>query len=208
MSTLPARIPPADTPPGSDEPMREDIEAWYEAQAELPEEKRWRPRNLKAAEWVMRKLADAHAVVFEADQLRADEIERWDEWRAQFTKEARRTIDALTPLLEQWALAQRELTDTKTFTLPYGEVATRGTQARFEITDHDRLLAFLRSSFAPEIRQEIVKTTERVQVSRLNPYLRVAKDQAGEWLVLTQNGERVPGVEYVPADVSVKVNVR
>ena len=96
------------------------------------------------------------------------------------------------PVLE--GFARQNLSGTKrSFDLPTARLAFRKTGSRWTVADHDKLNEWVKL-LTPEQREEFGVKTEIVYVFNKD----VLFDRA-------QNGEVIPGLEYVPAGESFSV---
>ncbi len=130
---LPDTVP---TPPGAPTDII--------AAAEAPEAERWRVDTSQAAEWVMRKLARAHARLADLDAERAEYLAQIDAWYADASRGERATADWAHAQLADWAIRQREADpDIKTLHLPSGRVATRLNPTRPKVLEPSDLAVSL-----------------------------------------------------------------
>ena len=155
--------PPADAPDLDDDSERD----------------RWRIRDSRSAEWVMRKLA--HATSRRNDLL--DEREEYraqlDAWWEDATRGLDRDISWATGILQAWALDERERDpEAKTQVLPSGKVSTREVGPRVEVVDPGEVASVLARAHVPEY-EEIVRSTIHVDSRGLAALLRLAD----EWVV-------------------------
>lgn len=177
--------------------------------------KRWHPETPSQAEWAMRKLGEAAAFIKDATDVANEEHARIAVWLDDVQRPAQRVVDFFTPLLTHYALDRRaefagSAVEQKTTKLPSGEISTRSTGDRIDITDLDRLLAFLDVALADlcAVHEAVVAVKRTVRVGALGKWVRFAHLDDGSTIIITPDGEPVPGVEYIPADVSVTVKPR
>lgn len=149
---------------------------------------RWRVADDDAAEWAMARLAEAQQVIVN-DQARLREYQRrlatWFETR---TATAWRRVVWWEAHLRLYALGERAK-GRKSFGLPSGRVATRGSDEPDAFIDDDAAVL----AWAEANRPDLVKRDPSVLVSTLRTALTI---EGGIAYAHTADGERVqvPGV--------------
>lgn len=156
-------------PPEVDEDaVAQELVAHVEDKPELAPREPWTIKTLGQADWCMRRVAEAEAIVAELD----DEIGRW---RAARTRAAA-AADWFVARLKEWGLAEREQTPSRaTLTVPHGTVSTRKSTERIEVVDEPLAVAWAKQSC-----EDAVKVEYSLLVSRLGACVRIA-DMVREW---------------------------
>jgi len=182
--------PPADAPDLDDDSDRD----------------RWRIRDSRSAEWVMRKLSHAtarrDALLDEREEYRA----QLDAWWGDATRGLDRDIAWATAALQAWALDERERDpESKTQVLPSGRVSTREVGPRVEVVDPGEVASVLARAHVPQY-EEIVRSTIHVDSRGLAALLRVADEwvvtlapcgcQSHVWLLQGSKTEIAPGMKW------------
>lgn len=112
----------------------------------------WRIASIGQADWAMRRVAEARAIIQQYD----DEIALW--------REARRRIESAgdwyEERLKEWAVEQRTET-RKSFPMAHGTISTKKIAPKVEVVDEDAAIGWARRSCVLAI-----KTTESFQVSK------------------------------------------
>lgn len=112
------------------------------ALAEAPDDV-WRIRDDMAADWAMRKLAEAQAHIDQLDRQHLEYVTRADQWRQRVIAGPRRDVEFFTAHLAVYAQQVRSQSGgkVKTLRLPSGEVPTRtGSAPRPTIEDPQAVL--------------------------------------------------------------------
>lgn len=113
----------------------------YEVDEAL-EHAHWTCDSDGAAEWAMRKLAEAAKRVAEAAQQHGAWVAELDRWLDDVTRADRRTIDFMTAQLNRYALERAENGGPATLRLPSGTVPTRDEKPKAEIVDDEAYIAW------------------------------------------------------------------
>lgn len=155
--------PPAPTAP-DDAPNVDDLEI----RDELHHERHpWRVTSTGAAEWAMRKLADAAAEAAQVEELHAELTARYDAWRDEQLDRLNRRRAYFDTLLQIYALELREATGgkTKSVKLPSGKITTTHTSASVELVDKAATIAWAKENLEPDEVARIIR--EDILVSQL-----------------------------------------
>lgn len=142
----------------------------------------------------MRHLAVIRSRIDELERTAKFEHERVDHWLKDATESDRRWAAELEGMIAAYALRVREQGGSKSQTTPWGRVATRELQPEFS-RDTDVLMAWARDN-------GYTRTAETVDWAALRKAGRV--NGAGQFHV---DGEIVPGVEVIPQQPSVTIEV-
>jgi hypothetical protein len=170
------------------------------AETDTPEAERWRIRDGRAAEWVMRKLARAREQLVRIDGEMAEYQAQLDEWHRAATGELRSTASWAEALLGAWALAERDADpEARTQRLPSGNVATRWIPPRPQVLDPGLVAATLARARHPAYEQ-IVKPSVAIDVRELAKAAQVAD----EWELHLTCG-CAPLVWQLTVDLGVRV---
>lgn len=166
---------------------------------ELTDETRetWRCNDDQAAAWAMRKLAHRKQLVANAEGVRDRERERIDAWFIQESAKHDRDIAFFTGVLVDYARRQRE-EGRKSIDLPTGIVRTRAAGDRVVVRD---AAAFVQ--WALYNAPDLLRIKHEPIAADVNGALTAAPDGT----VVSEDGEVVPGVEYLPPAVTVSVEV-
>jgi phage host-nuclease inhibitor protein Gam len=153
-----------------------------------PETHPWKVEDEGGANWALRKLGQARAELARIDEMRQEEQTRLDEWVEASSRGPRSTERFMETRLLAFFRA-RLIEDPKTRTLhtPGGDLkATKSTT--LTVNDQDAVIAFLRASG----RDELVKVETSVGKQVVKDLLR--KDDDGNLIAVTKDGEPVPGI--------------
>lgn len=175
---------------------------------------RWEVEDDDAAEWAMRKLANARHVIeqagAQADQWRAP-IDAWEEVA---TASARRTAEFMEGRLAAYMLRRREETDhaVKSIPLPSGALTSKGaTTAKVQVDDDVKLAAALREHLTEAELAEVVAVTEstKVYVTPLRNLVKIVEhDDGTRSVMLTDAGVWLPGVSIEDPTIQPTVTPR
>lgn len=168
-----------------------------EAGHEEPEDRvrHWRIEDRGAAEWAMRRYAEAasrRSAIEDQAREWHDRVELWA--KAEDAEPARREAYFAERLVE-WAKRERRATGQATMRLPSGSIATRAAQPRVEVVDPEALAAWIEESLGEEAAKSMVRRVVTVPTAVARK-LGHAKDD--QWV--SEHGEAIPGVKVTLAD--------
>lgn len=149
------------------------------------------------AGWAFREMAkiarDNQKTRDQADMA----IKQIEDWRdAKVGKN-----DSFYSYLEHELLAfsenQRQKDPKYRLDTPFGKVTVRTTKTpKAKISDATQVLNFVKANWNPHVQDEVIKRTEKVNITDLKPFINIAKGKA-----IDDNGEIIPGVTITPAGV-------
>lgn len=143
-----------------------------------------------SADWAGRKLKAARDRIAANNALADDEIHRVEAWLVDVNSTLTADAHYFEWLLTQYALEVRAADPKrKSIKLPTVTMSTREPRATVTITDEDELKAWAKAH-----RPELIRITETTDKPALN------KLRDGD-TVVTPDGEIIPGVEVVKADI-------
>lgn len=157
---------------------------------------RWQISDDGAAEWAMRRLAEADANLRTLSQQATDWSKRIQEWFEQRAKPLERRADFFRDHLHRYALARREAGAGATLVLPSGKVGTLPGRVRVEVDDAFREWAKANPS------HPLVRATYDLAKAEASREL-VDKDG----LAVDGQGEAIPGVKLVQGEPTAKVSL-
>lgn len=161
------------------------------------------------AEWAGRRLAAACRRIDTHENLADTWIERIKEWEADVTAADRRIVERLTASLEAYAVVTRQRDGRATVKLPSVTIATTlATQPRVEITDEKSVLVWASSIDDGEIRDSVIATHPTVLVTGLRAFARIITTEDGDRVVVSKDGEIIPGVTIVDPEPKPRVTPR
>ena len=157
--------------------------------------------NLESANRAMRKLAAAQKRIDEKRALALSEAARISEWCNAATKSDVDTVRFFENSLKAYVIKLREEThgETKSLSLPDGEVSSRTINAKAEVVDKDLFLKWCENNE----RGQWVRVT-------LSPDLSALKGEvefSGDLCIDTLTGEIVEGLVAIEADIAVSVKL-
>lgn len=173
------------------------------------DEFRWRPTDLRTAEWAMRKLAAAKRHLAELEASAVAWHQSIDRWFERVSIRWTRTMDYFEGALIGYAAEVREADPkAKTLVLPSGQVSSVGRQAAPVITDPEALVQWLERNaegmslpLADLVKRTEVKKPVAKAVSQLVQVVEVEPGVLG----IRFRGLSVPGVDVRPAETSFTV---
>ena len=143
------------------------------------------------ADWAMRKLASIRRKQSENKAIYDRELQRVAEWLEKVNTDLERDAEWFESNLRPYALQER-YKDRKSIVLPHGTIKTISGRVKFEIEDESKFLEWAEVN-APEL----VRVKKEIDKKALG-----AMNQAEDKVISTQ-GEIVPSVKVIPAEVSV-----
>lgn len=172
--------------------------------AELEVAKRWKPENMREADWVSSKFAKRSAELNEIEELARERIAQIEAWRTAERTRINRTLNWAVGILSEFAAMKRETEGLKTLNLPDVKVTSRTAKAAIKVTDasNEALIAWAR-----ERAPEAIKTTSVVQVAEVKKVEDLALEESGA-VVDKKTGVVIEGLTVEPAKVTYTVAVR
>ena len=143
------------------------------------------------ADWAMRKLASIRRKQSDNKAIFDREIKRVAEWLEKVNTDLERDAEWFEANLRPYALTERSK-DRKSIVLPHGTIKTISGRVKFDIEDETKFIEWAETN-APELVR-IKKEIDKKALGALN--------QSEDKVISTQ-GEIVPSVKVVPAEVSV-----
>ncbi len=159
----------------------------------------WQITDDGAAEWAMRRLAEADAELRDLSQRATDWSNRIREWFEHRAKPLERRADFFRGHLHRYALARREAGAGATLSLPSGKVSTLPGRLRVELADADAFRAWA----AANPTHPLVRCSYELAKADASKVL----VQAEAGAVDSTTGELVPGVALVEGEASARVSV-
>lgn len=191
---LPAAIATPDDAPTDDELMASSPPGWH-------------PTDLGAADWCMRKLAEATVMVQEAARQAGAWREQIDRWLQEETVAPSRTVGFMRDRLQVYALRERARTGKATLKLPSGHVATRHRQATVTHAgstrvDQEAAAAWLQDHGRPDlIRTTVENSPNMAEVIKAVELLEVQTGWACEVVIQSPDEDLIVESMLVPGDV-------
>ena len=143
------------------------------------------------ADWAMRKLASVRRKQADNKAIYDRELQRVSEWLEKVNTDLERDAEWFESNLRPYALQERSK-DRKSIVLPHGTIKTVSGRIKFDIEDESKFIEWAETN-APELVR-IKKEVDKKALGALN--------QSEDKVISTQ-GEIVPSVKVVPAEVSV-----
>ena len=144
------------------------------------------------ADWAIRKLASVRRKQAENKKIYDAEIIRITEWLSSVNHALEKDASYFEAILTPYALLQRS-DGRKTISLPHGTIKTTAGQPKIEIESEDRFIewALVNDPDLLKIKTDIDKTAIKALITDEN-------------VVISTQGEIVPEVTVIPAEISVK----
>ena len=157
--------------------------------------------NLESANRAMRKLAAAQKRIDERTELVMNEARRLSDWANVANKSDQATVTFFENSLKAYVIKLREEThgETKSLSLPDGEISSRTINAKAEVVDKDLFLKWCENNE----RGQWVRVT-------LSPDLSALKGEvefSGDLVVDSLTGESIDGLVAIEADIAVSVKL-
>ena len=143
------------------------------------------------ADWAMRKLASVRRKQADNKAIFDREILRVSEWLDKVNTDLERDAEWFEANLRPYALTER-YNGRKSVVLPHGTIKTISGRVKFDIEDETKFLAWAETN-APELVR-IKKEIDKKALGALNQ---------DEDKVISTQGEIVPAVKVIPAEISV-----
>jgi hypothetical protein len=187
----------------TDTDLRGDLEAFMEAEFDLPDEGPYEtPKDEKRVNGMLRALARSHRELANIAAIADDEIKRLRAWRDDRCSGVERRIAHLERALEGYTRGVLEgRTKDKRLSYPNGSLQLRGRPARAAVLDEDATKAWVAEA---DERAVVVETTTKLKLKELaavatkGPELGEVADTDGvvwrRWTALWGD-EAIPGVE-------------
>lgn len=145
------------------------------------------------ATWALRKLQALRKQLAANNAIAEAEANRIAAWLAAVNEPLRTQVAFVENILNGYALYERRSNDRKTIVLPYGKLATRPVQDKWEVADADAFTKWALESH----HTELIKTTIKPEsLTVIKSALNVTEDGT----VLSPEGEPVPGVTFTKSD--------
>ncbi len=158
----------------------------------------WQITDDGAAEWALRRLAEADAELHALSQRATDWSNRIRDWFEHRAKPLERRADFFRGRLHSYALDRREAGAGATLSLPSGKVSTLPGRVRVEVSDPEAFKVWAAANREHQLvrcRYDIAKVDAAKMLT--------AKDG----LAVDDTGEVVPGVVLVEGEPTAKVSV-
>ena len=157
--------------------------------------------NLESANRAMRKLAAAQKRIDEKRALALSEAARISEWCNAATKSDVETVRFFENSLKAYVIKLREEThgETKSLSLPDGEVSSRTINAKAEVSDLEVFLKYC----LEHGREAWIRTKESANLEALKGEV----EFSGDLVVDSLTGEAIDGLVAVEADIAVSVKL-
>ena len=157
--------------------------------------------NLESANQAMRKLANAQARIEAKRELALKEAQRISEWCNAATKSDVETVRFFENSLKAYVIKLREEThgETKSLSLPDGEISSRTINAKAEVVDKELLIKWALNNE----REGWIRHKEEVNLEAV----RADVSFDGETVIDTLTGEIVEGMAAIEADIAVSVKL-
>lgn len=165
---------------------------------EVQEYTGFRIENLEAANWALRKISALQKKQVEIDQLAQAEISRIQEWQKSEEEKNKYSIQFFEGLLTDYFVRQREQDPKFKISTPYGKVAARKQQPKWEYTDEKKAIECLKSAGL----EELVRIKEELDKAALKKTVLVTEGKA-----ITGDGEVIEGITILdlPEKIDIKV---
>ena len=147
------------------------------------------------ADWAMRKLASIRRKQSDNKVIFDREVLRVAEWLEKVNTDLERDAEWFESNLRPYALTER-FKDRKSIVLPHGTIKTVAGRVKFDIEDESKFIQWAEVN-APDLVR-IKKEIDKKALGALN--------QSEDKVISTQ-GEIVPAVKVVPAEISVSFQI-
>ena len=147
------------------------------------------------ADWAMRKLASIRRKQSDNKLIFDREVLRVAEWLDKVNTDLERDAEWFESNLRPYALTER-FKDRKSIVLPHGTIKTVAGRVKFDIEDESKFIQWAEVN-APDLVR-IKKEIDKKALGALN--------QSEDKVISTQ-GEIVPAVKVVPAEISVSFQI-
>lgn len=147
---------------------------------------------------VMRRYAQMAKQRAANDAIAEAEIDRITAWNAEVNRPLINGMAFLQGILESYALHVRSTEGRKTVSLPYGKIATREVQPKWQVTDR---AAFEAWALENHYDDTLLRKKYEPEMGTIKEYLVLTED--GD--LLTPSGEPVPGITV---DTSVTASAK
>lgn len=173
---------------------------------ELEVQEGWSIKDLETLNWAFRKLSALQAKVNEVKSLADSERKRIDEWEKKESDKYLQSLDFFKYKVGEYhASVLASDPKAKSIKTPYGVAKSVTSKAAPVKADEKAILAFLAEN-KPEYMK--VETKTSVSWSDFKKVLKVVEDEeSGNLIVITEDGEIVPGVTVEPLKTTFKVEV-
>lgn len=158
------------------------------------EDDRFTVHDDKSAQWVLRKLATIQSRKTQVKEVADAEIQRVREWEQAELEKLVPRENTFRVMLEPWVLRQRD-EGRKTISLPAGVIKTIATKGRPRVEDREAFVKWAEKAHPDLVRVKVEPDTTKLAQVAVG---------AGE-AVVTNDGEVVPGVEWIPERVNMVI---
>lgn len=169
----------------------------YSQPADVEDQEKWAVKDIKTAEWCLKKIALHQQRIDEAAAFVKQQKEELDAYLAKAKSEHNSSIDFFKEKLRPFALQQLQGSKKKTVSLPSGNLSFK-KQAPEYIKADEELLAFVKQS-----TPEFLKITEAVDWDTMKKNCQIVGDQ-----LVTPDGEIVQGITVNERDDSFTVKIK
>lgn len=169
----------------------------YSQPAEMAEKEKFTVRDIRSAEWCLKRIAWHQKHKADALAFVESEKAKLDEYLAKVNSEENGSIEYFTELLKPFAMEQLQGSKKKTVTLPSGSLSFKKQSPEF-VKNDDELLAFAKESVP-----EFVKIKESVDWGEMKKTCSIAGNR-----LVTADGEIVQGVIINKRDDTFTVKIK
>ena len=164
----------------------------FEIEERKPIDEGFRVDDDQKADWALRKLAVIRRKQAENQAIHDAEVARISEWLSTVNTALDRDSAYFEAVLTPYALQER-LNGRKTLVLPHGGIKTTAGQSKVEIESDEGFIEWATKNDTSLLRfkTEIDKSALKALITNEN-------------LVISNQGEIIPLVKVIPAEVSVK----
>lgn len=148
------------------------------------------------ADWAMRKLASIRRKQLLNTAIHIRETQRVTEWLEKVNTDLEREAEWFESNLKPYALLERH-NGRKSILLPHGTIKTTAGRPKFEIANESEFIGWAEIN-APDLVR-IKKEIDKKALGALN--------QSDDSVISTQ-GEIVPAVKVIPAEISVSFQIK
>lgn len=174
-----------------------EIEEFEQQEEEIKQS--FKIQDLETANWAFRKIKVYQKEMESIDELADKEIERIKEWQRKEKNKHEGTISFFNGLLTQYFLEQRESDPKFKISTPHGSMGTRKQQPKWNITNPDILLAWLKGNQ----REDLIKIKEEPKLKEIKEKFIQYQNEA-----LDENGEVVPGIVVIEQEDKINIKIK
>ena len=151
-----------------------------------------------SATWAMRKALAAQRAIDEVQAIAAAEVERITAWAERETAGHQHDYDYFAGLLIAYGMAQRQ-EGRKSVSLPYGKITSRAGSKSTQI-DPEVFVPWAKEHAPDLVKVETKETPIKAAIAK-------AGTVTDDGVLVTADGEVVPGVTVTTGDVTYNVEV-